>query len=294
KKIASFLDIRTPIVLAYGTRWDRKLWESGLQSKLPEFVDFPTIGVYIYYRKGKAIYIGINETKIHRRLVEEHKYVGDGWDAFSWFVINQQLNFRDIERFCLVTLTHLGPGQSRRTTDPNAPFPGNADPSGFLVERHSYRNYSLDEKGSMKTPRIDGMLLLTKEWQKKCRPNRNKKLWAKHLTNKSTLEIPGGMASAMPDLPLKPATERAVLGAMLISHEALCAAIRKYGDDNFAVIENRMIFHAFRALCAASQAVNVVTAVEFLRKMGQLRSVGGPNAITSLIEDASPLGEFPS
>ena len=80
---------------------------------------------------------------------------------------------------------------------------------------------------------------------------------------------------------------RAVLGAMLVDPEAAATAIRILKDEDFQVIQHRTIFHAIRALRAAAQVINVVTVCEFLRKMGELKIVGGPNSVSDLIGYAS-------
>lgn len=320
-------DGRTPIVLAYGLRWDRKLWEKKQKKKLPKFINFPTRGIYIYYWKGKPVYIGIEKRegkgKLHTRIAEWHKPVGDDWDSFSWFVVNRRICLRDIERFCLTTLTHLGAGQSRRVKDYSAPFHKNEDPSGFLLERHSYRNYSLDKNGNLTTPRIDGMFMLTREWQGKCRPARqlDVKLWEQvpdldrdaggragstsqdidwpSMAHDETSSRRMGAERAMlgakrksmqalkTDSDPRKVAERAVLGTMLVSPKALAKGIRSRKEEQFVVGAHRVIFHAIRALCAAGQVVDGVTVVEFLRKMGQLQSVGGGNAISILINHAA-------
>lgn len=81
--------------------------------------------------------------------------------------------------------------------------------------------------------------------------------------------------------------ERALLGAMLVSPKALARGIRSKKEEQFKVSAHRVIFHAMRALCAAGQVVDAVTVVEFLRKRGQLQSVGGGNAISILIDHAT-------
>lgn len=296
-------DGRTPIVLAYGLRWDRQLWEKKQKKKLPKFIKFPTRGIYIYYWKGKPIYIGIEKRegkgKLHARIAEWHRPVGDDWDSFSWFVVNRRICLRDIERFCLTTLTHLGAGQNRRVKDYSAPFAKNYDPSGFLLERHSYRNYSLDKNGNLTTPRIDGMFMLTREWQGKCRPTRqlDVKLWEQVPDLDRDAGGRAGSTSQDIDWPSmahdeeisdrRTVAERAVLGAMLVSPRALAKGIRSRKEEQFVVSAHRVIFHAIRALCAAGQVVDGVTVVEFLRKMGQLQSVGGGNTISILINHAT-------
>jgi len=174
------LEGRIPIVLAYGIRWDRKLWAIKLNKKLPKFNDFPTIGIYIYYWEGKTVYIGFSDRKkggLHNRITDWHHEVGDDWDSFSWFVINPQLYVKDIENLMLRTLTYLGPGQNQHRGKAALVQPidlKNTGASGFLVEYDKWRNYWLDDAGRLTVARESARSILTPEWQRRCRLKRQK------------------------------------------------------------------------------------------------------------------------
>lgn len=159
-----------PIVLAYGLRWDRKLWEKVQKYKLPTFNEFPTSGIYVYYWKGQAVYIGIAGKQLDSRIAGSHKLVAGRWDSFSWFIIDQQVFLRDIESFCLRALSPQRMGEMRvRKEYDSASLWMNGDPSGFALERKQYRNYWLDNDGRLTTVREAGRLLLKPEWQVRCR-----------------------------------------------------------------------------------------------------------------------------
>lgn len=81
--------------------------------------------------------------------------------------------------------------------------------------------------------------------------------------------------------------EKAVLGAMLVSPDAFRAAIRSLEERDFQVYGHRTIFQSMRALYASRQVVDIVTVTDSLRGMRQLRLVGGPGAISRLLDYAS-------
>lgn len=79
------------------------------------------------------------------------------------------------------------------------------------------------------------------------------------------------------------AAERAVLGAMLISPGNVESASGLLNEREFQVIAHQKIFHSMLALRASGQVVDIVTVIEFLRKLRQLKEVGGPGVIAGLI-----------
>lgn len=76
--------------------------------------------------------------------------------------------------------------------------------------------------------------------------------------------------------------EQSVLGALLIDP----TAIEKVGEmlraDDFYRQDNRIIYEAMQALHSRSEAIDLVTVTEELRKLGQLDAIGGISAITAL------------
>jgi replicative DNA helicase len=76
--------------------------------------------------------------------------------------------------------------------------------------------------------------------------------------------------------------EQSVLGAMLISREAIEKAGEILQADDFYRKDDQIIFSAIMDLHEHNQAVDLVTVVEELRKTGKLDAVGGPATITAL------------
>ena len=76
--------------------------------------------------------------------------------------------------------------------------------------------------------------------------------------------------------------EQSVLGAMLISREAIDKAGEILTEDDFYRPDDRIIFSAIMDLHSRNEAVDLVTVTEELRKMGKLDTVGGTATITAL------------
>ena len=76
--------------------------------------------------------------------------------------------------------------------------------------------------------------------------------------------------------------EQSVLGAMLLSREAIDKAGEILSEGDFYRPDNRIIFSAIMDLHSRNEAVDLVTVTEELRKMGKLDAIGGTTAITAL------------
>ena len=76
--------------------------------------------------------------------------------------------------------------------------------------------------------------------------------------------------------------EQSVLGAMLISREAIDKAGEILTEADFYRPDDRIIFSAILDLHSRNEAVDLVTVTEELRKMGKLDTVGGTATITAL------------
>lgn len=76
--------------------------------------------------------------------------------------------------------------------------------------------------------------------------------------------------------------EQAVLGSMLIEREAIIRAAEILDPAAFYRDAHRMIFEAIMALADRSEAVDVVTVGEELRRRNQLDTVGGMAYLTTL------------
>lgn len=76
--------------------------------------------------------------------------------------------------------------------------------------------------------------------------------------------------------------EQAVLGAMLISKEAIAEAIQILNSDDFYREAHRIVFDAMVELSNKNQAVDNLTVVEQLNKENNLEKVGGIAFVTAL------------
>jgi len=92
------------------------------------------------------------------------------------------------------------------------------------------------------------------------------------------------MAAQNPALPPQALeAEMAVLGSMLIEREAAEKALDALHENDFYLDAHKKVFRAVFALFNASQAVDLVTVSEELRKKGELDSVGGGAFLADLI-----------
>ena len=76
--------------------------------------------------------------------------------------------------------------------------------------------------------------------------------------------------------------EQSVLGALLIDPTAIEKVGEMLRPDDFYRQDNRIIYEAMQALHSRSEAIDLVTVTEELRKLGQLDAIGGISAITAL------------
>ena len=76
--------------------------------------------------------------------------------------------------------------------------------------------------------------------------------------------------------------EQAVLGAMLISKEAIAEAAQTLEPEDFYREAHRIVFEAMLDLSYKNQAVDNLTVVEQLNKTNQLEKVGGIALVTAL------------
>jgi replicative DNA helicase len=78
--------------------------------------------------------------------------------------------------------------------------------------------------------------------------------------------------------------ERAVLGAMCLSQEAIVRAIERLEERDFYRESHRRIWAAILALFERSEAVDLITLREELQRRDELDSVGGTTYLTDLFE----------
>jgi replicative DNA helicase len=105
-------------------------------------------------------------------------------------------------------------------------------------------------------------------------------------------EIRSGRAERVP--PQNEEAEQAVLGAMMLSGEAI-AQITDIGlrADDFYRSGHRAIYEALTDLYARGQPVDVVTAKEELLRRGDLAAVGGPLYLQHLVEGVATPASAP-
>jgi len=76
--------------------------------------------------------------------------------------------------------------------------------------------------------------------------------------------------------------EMAVLGSMLLDHEAISQAIELLSTDCFYRESHKKIYSAVIKLFDENKGVDIITLIEELKKTNSLDEVGGPAYITSL------------
>jgi replicative DNA helicase len=92
-------------------------------------------------------------------------------------------------------------------------------------------------------------------------------------------------------LPANIDAERAVLGSLLLDHQAHADALTLISPDDFSIEKHRRIFGAMLATDGAGGHIERLTLMSYLRDRGQLESVDG---FSYLIELDEGLPQFPS
>ena len=78
------------------------------------------------------------------------------------------------------------------------------------------------------------------------------------------------------------AAEESVLGAMLLTKEAIADAIEILNADDFYKPANQKIFNAITALFATGEPADIVTVADELGRAGMLDGIGGNAALIDL------------
>jgi replicative DNA helicase len=78
--------------------------------------------------------------------------------------------------------------------------------------------------------------------------------------------------------------EESVLGAMMLSSEAIAEVIEEIKPEDFYRSSHRRIYEALVHLYGIGEPVDAITAVEELKRRGILEDVGGPLVIHELVE----------
>jgi replicative DNA helicase len=79
-------------------------------------------------------------------------------------------------------------------------------------------------------------------------------------------------------------SEESVLGAMLMSTDAVNEVMDKLDADDFYVPAHRSIFGAVKLLFNTNQAIDAITVSEELRRQGELEKIGGVAYVTRLLD----------
>jgi replicative DNA helicase len=98
---------------------------------------------------------------------------------------------------------------------------------------------------------------------------------------------PSGMVPEGPVPPQALEAERSVLAAMLLDHEAVGRAVEQIDGTVFYRTAHQRIFDAIVGLYNRSEKADLVTLSEELRKRGELELVGGPAALSQIMEYAT-------
>jgi len=78
--------------------------------------------------------------------------------------------------------------------------------------------------------------------------------------------------------------EESVLGAVLLSEDAVNEVMDHIHPEDFYVPAHQAVFEAIRELFDSSQAIDVVTVSESLRRRGELEKIGGVQYLTRLVD----------
>ena len=78
--------------------------------------------------------------------------------------------------------------------------------------------------------------------------------------------------------------EESVIGAVLLSEEAVNEVMDRLHPPDFYVPAHQAIFEAMRELFDTNQAIDAVTVSEALRRRGELEKVGGVAYLTRLVD----------
>jgi replicative DNA helicase len=78
--------------------------------------------------------------------------------------------------------------------------------------------------------------------------------------------------------------EESVLGAMMLSSEAIADVVELLQADDFYRSANGRIYDALRGLYAKGEPVDIVTGIEALKRAGTLEDIGGPLYMRDLVD----------
>jgi replicative DNA helicase len=115
-------------------------------------------------------------------------------------------------------------------------------------------------------------------------------LMAQAIGDVVRIQPPGGRGRAVPhDL----SAEESLLGAMLLSKDAIVEAVQICGADDFYKPAHGHVFEAVCSLYAQGEPADPVTVADELRRAGLLDAVGGPAVLISLQANTPAIGNAP-
>ncbi|MEK7133888.1 MAG: replicative DNA helicase [Patescibacteria group bacterium] len=102
--------------------------------------------------------------------------------------------------------------------------------------------------------------------------------------------FPPAPASGMRVPPQSLDTERALLGALMINHEAMYEVADIIRQDSFYAGQHRSIYDAMLTLYEKGQSIDLITVSNRLKDLGQLSDVGGSAYLSELVASSSSPG----
>ena len=90
----------------------------------------------------------------------------------------------------------------------------------------------------------------------------------------------GAQASPLRAIPADHKAERAVLGALLLDHDALYKVADKLRPESFDLPRHRIVYGAFLELSHKHQGITLLTLRSYLEEVGELEAIGGLAALT--------------
>lgn len=103
---------------------------------------------------------------------------------------------------------------------------------------------------------------------------------ARRRSRQSTTGTPPGTAGRIAPHNLE--AEESLLGAMLLSRDAIAVAVERCSGEDFYKPSHGHIFDAVTALYAEGEPADPVTVAEALRRASLLEAIGGPSILVSL------------
>ena len=102
-----------------------------------------------------------------------------------------------------------------------------------------------------------------------------------------TLSRPTGVAPEGPTPPQALEAERSVLAAMLLEVEAVGRTVEMMDRGDFYRVAHQKMYDGIVALYNRNEKADLITLAEELRKRGDLEAVGGPAALSQVLEYAT-------